>query len=48
MIDGSKTCNLLVGVEVQSLYVIERHSTVQYGISSVQYISISEKCVRYI
>ena len=40
MIDSSKTCNLLVGVEVQSLYVIV--------ISSVQHISISENCVRYI
>ena len=26
MIDGSKTCKLLVIVEVQSPYVIERHS----------------------
>ena len=26
MIDSSKKCNLLVGVEVQSPYVIERHS----------------------
>ena len=28
MMDGSKTRKSLVGVEVQSPYVIERHSTV--------------------
>ena len=35
MIDSSKKCNSLVGVEVQSLYVIERHSKQQRQLNIV-------------